>query len=134
ILFAKATQASAWFNPELLAIPQPTVQRWLEERADLRMYRFAIDDLYRQQEHVLDDKGEHLLSLASRFSSTPYDAYSALSTADVRHPSIRLKSGTEVTLTYGQYRAILATNRNQADRETAFVAYHKLFEANVNTY
>src|SRR5438034_2323415 len=66
ILFAKATQASAWFNPELLAIPQPTVQRWLEERADLRMYRFAIDDLYRQQEHVLDDKGEHLLSLASR--------------------------------------------------------------------
>src|SRR5262245_58996234 len=32
ILFAKATQASAWFNPELLKIPLPTVQQWMEER------------------------------------------------------------------------------------------------------
>ena len=31
--------------------------------AELAVYRFAIEDLYRQQEHVLDDKGEHLLSL-----------------------------------------------------------------------
>ena len=55
----------------------------------LAVYRFAIEDLYRQQEHVLDDKGEHLLSLSSRFSSAPYDAYSALSTADVKHPTVR---------------------------------------------
>jgi oligoendopeptidase F len=134
ILFAKAGQASAWFNPELLRIPLPTIQAWMTESADLAVYRFAIDDLYRQQEHVLDDKGEHLLSLASRFSSSPNDAYAALSTADLKHPTIALASGAEVTLTYGQYRAILATNRNQADRATAFAAYHKLFEANVNTY
>ena len=29
ILFAKATQASAWFNPELLSIPLPTIQKWM---------------------------------------------------------------------------------------------------------
>jgi oligoendopeptidase F len=134
ILFAKASQASAWFNPELLKIPLPSVQAWMAEHADLAVYRFAIEDLYRQQEHVLDDKGEHLLSLSSRFSSTPNDAYAALSTADIRHPSVRLSSGAEVTLTYGQYRAILATNRSQADRGAAFEAYHRLFEANLNTY
>src|SRR5262249_460380 len=101
---------------------------------DLAVYRFAIEDLYRQQEHVLDEKGEHLMSLASRFSSSPNDAYSALSTADIKHPAIRLSSGADGTLTYGQYRAILATNRNQADRAAAFTAYHSLFAANVNTY
>src|SRR4051794_36041325 len=95
ILFAKASQASAWFNPELLKIPLPTVQAWMDANADLAVYRFAIEDLYRQQEHVLDDKGEHLLSLSSRFSSSPNDAYSALSTADIKHPAIRLSSGTE---------------------------------------
>src|SRR5215831_15838379 len=63
ILFAKANQASAWFNPELLKIPLPTVQQWMRDRGDLAVYRFAIEDLYRQQEHVLDDNGEHLLSL-----------------------------------------------------------------------
>ena len=52
---------------------------------ELAVYRFAIEDLYRQQEHVLDEKGEQLLSLSSRFSSSPNDAYAALSTADVKH-------------------------------------------------
>jgi oligoendopeptidase F len=134
ILFAKAEQASAWFNPELLRIPLATMQAWLGESRELEVYRFALEDLYRQQEHVLDDKGERLLSLSSRFSSSPTDAYSALSTADVKHPTITLPSGSEATLTYGQYRAILATNRNQADRAAAFHEYHRIFAANINTY
>jgi oligoendopeptidase F len=134
ILFAKFAQASAWFSPELLAIPLPTAQEWMARNARLSVYRFAIEDLYRQQEHVLDEKGEHLLSLSSRFSSGPPDAYAALSTADIKHPTLCLSNGAEVTLTYGQYRAILATNRNQADRAAAFLEYHRLFETSVNTY
>src|SRR5436190_13679434 len=134
ILFAKAAQASAWFDPELLKVPLAEVQAWMAANADLAVYRFAIEDLYRQQEHVLDDKGEHLLSLSSRFSSAPNDAYAALSTADIKYPTVRLSTGAEVTLTYGQYRAILATNRNQADRAAAFQAFHKLYAANINTY
>ncbi len=74
ILFAKAAQASAWFDPELLTIPLPRVQEWMAEGPDLGVYRFALEDLYRQQEHVLDDRGERLLSLASRFETTPNDA------------------------------------------------------------
>ncbi|HYM25196.1 MAG TPA: oligoendopeptidase F [Vicinamibacterales bacterium] len=134
ILFAKAGQASAWFNPELLTIPVATLQQWMASNADLAVYRFALEDLYRQQEHVLDDRGEHLLSLSSRFASSPYDAYAALSTADVAYPTVTLSTGASATLTYGQYRAILATERNQRDRALAFHEYHKLYEETVNTY
>jgi oligoendopeptidase F len=134
ILFSKASQASAWFNPELLAIPLPTVQQWMKDSPELAVYRFALEDLYRQQEHVLDEDGEHLLSLSSRFASAPHDAYAALSTADIKYPALKLSTGAEVTLTYGQYRAILATNHNQRDRADSFAAFHKLFEVNLNTY
>jgi oligoendopeptidase F len=134
ILFAKAAQAAAWFDPELLKIPLETVQQWMGASAELAVYRFALEDLYRQQEHVLDDKGEHLLSLSSRFSGSPNDAYAALSTADVKYPTITLSTGAQVSLTYGQYRAILATNRNQADRAAAFHAFHGMFAATTNTY
>ena len=134
ILFAKAAQAAAWFDPELLRIPLDTVREWMAASTELAVYRFAIEDLYRQQEHVLDDNGERLLSLASRFESTPNDAYSALSTADARFPTLTLSTGAELTLTYGQYRAILATSRVQADRAAAFTAFHKLYEATANTY
>jgi oligoendopeptidase F len=133
ILFAKEAQATAWFNPELLQIPIATVRSWMTENAQLAVYRFALEDLYRQQEHVLDEKGERLLSLASRFSAAPNDAYSALSTADLKYPTVALSAG-EVTLTYGQYRAVLATNRHQTDRALAFEAFHELYASTLNTY
>ncbi len=134
ILFAKAAQASAWFDPELLTIPLATVRGWMDANADLAVYRFAVEDLYRQQEHVLDEKGERLLSLSSRFASSPYDAYASLSTADLKAPTVTLPSGAQVTLTYGQYRALLATNRSQEDRAAAFRAFHDTYRENANTY
>jgi oligoendopeptidase F len=134
ILFAKAEEARSWFAPELLAIPLETVRGWMAADPELGVYRFAIERLYHQQEHVLDEKGEHLLSLASRFAATPHDTHSMLSTADVRHPTVTLHDGTRVTLTYGQYNALLSTNRHQPDRAAAFQAFHETFAATANTY
>src|ERR1035437_5850678 len=55
ILFARWRQAESWFSPELLQIPLETVRAWMDQHEALRLYRFAIENLYRQQEHVLDD-------------------------------------------------------------------------------
>lgn len=134
VLIARWSQATSWFNPELLRVPIETVQGWMEAHADLAVYRFALEDLYRQQAHVLDEDGERLLALATRFEGTPPDAYEALSTADVKWPDIRLSTGEQVKVTYGQYRAILATSRVQADRAAAFTALHETFGQHANTY
>jgi oligoendopeptidase F len=134
ILFARWKQAESWFNPELLKIPLATVRGWMDQSTPLQLYRFAIEDLYRQQEHVLDEAGERLMSLASRLSSAPNDAYWALSTADARFQTITLSSGEDVTVSYGQYRAILATRREQADRAAAFRALHDTYQNSLNTY
>jgi len=134
ILFARLSQAESWFNPELLAIPLETVRGWMARSEPLRLYRFAIENLYRQQEHVLDESGEKLMSLASRLASSPNDAYWALSTADAKFPTITLSTGEQVTVSYGQYRALLATRREQSDRETAFRALHETYRTALNTY
>jgi oligoendopeptidase F len=134
ILFARLQQAQSWFNPELLKIPLETIRQWLKESEALRLYRFAIEDLYRQQEHVLDEQGERLMSLSSRLASAPNEAYWSLSTADAKFPQITLSTGEEITVSYGQYRAILATRREQADREKAFRALYETYNRSVNTY
>jgi oligoendopeptidase F len=134
ILFARWKQAESWFNPELLLIPLETVRGWMDSTPALQLYRFAIEDLYRQQEHVLDERGERLMSLASRLASAPNDAYWALSTADAKFPTVTLSTGETVTVSYGQYRAILATRREQSDRAIAFEALHKTYQASLNTY
>ncbi len=134
ILFARLSQAESWFNPELLQIPLDTVRGWMKQEPALELYRFAVENLYRQQEHVLDEAGERLMSLSSRLSSSPNDAYWALSTADAKFPDVTLSNGETVTVSYGQYRAILATRPVQADREKAFVALHETYKASLNTY
>ena len=134
ILFARLQQAQSWFNPELLTIPLETVRGWLRDFEPLRLYTFAIEDLYRQQEHVLDEKGERLMSLSSRLASAPNEAYWALSTADAKFPAITLSTGEQITVSYGQYRAILATRREQSDREQAFRALYETYNNSVNTY
>src|SRR5687768_1096955 len=134
ILFARQQQASSWFNPELLAIPLETVRGWMDSDAALALYRFAIESLFHEQEHVLDEQGERLLSFSGRFNSVPYDSYAALTTADMKFPSITLSTGEQITLTYGQYRALLETNRRQDDRATAYRAFHQAYADSQNTY
>jgi oligoendopeptidase F len=134
ILFARQQQASSWFNPELLKIPLERVRQWMDENDALAVYRFAIESLFHEQEHVLDESGERLLSYAGRFNSVPYDSYAALTTADMKFPAITLSTGERVTLTYGQYRALLETNRRQEDRASAYRAFHQAYADTQNTY
>ncbi len=133
-LFARWQQATAWLSPELLTIPVESVRGWMDQDADLALYRFAIEEVFRQQEHVLDEPGERLLSLAARVTSAPNEAYSALSTSDAKFPEVTLSTGETLTMSYGQYRAVLATNYNQNDRRLAFLAHYGTYAAHLNTY
>jgi len=133
-LFARWQQATSWLSPELLTIPLETVRRWMDEDEALALYRFAIEEVFRLQEHVLDEPGERLLSLAARVTNAPNEAYWALSTSDAKFPEITLSTGEKQTMSYGQYRAVLATNYNQDDRRQAFLAHYGTYAANLNTY
>jgi len=134
ILFAKFNVATAWFDPELLTIPWDTMETWLNQTDELSPYRYGIENLYRQQEHVLDEEKEQLLSYFSQFIGTPASIYSELSTSDIEFQDITLSNGETVTLTPGTYYNILATNRNQEDRRKSFESHYGTYQANINTY
>lgn len=134
ISFSQFGTATAWFNPEVLSIGWDKVSSWFDQEQALAPYRYNIENLYRQQKHVLDERGEKLLSYFSQFGGAPSDIYTNLSTADIDFPTIELESGDSVTLTRAQYGLLLTTNRNQADRKKAFEHAYGVFDENVNTF
>jgi len=134
LLLARWQQATSWFQPELLRLPLAAVRGWMAASPDLALYRFAIEEVFRLQAHVLNEQGERLLSLAERVAGVPRDTYAALSTADARFPSITLSTGESTQVSYGQYRKLLATCRVQADRRAAYEALYDTYIANLNTY
>ena len=133
-LLAKIETASSWFTPELLTIPEATVAGWIGQTPDLAPYRFTILDNYRRQAHVLDAKGEHLLSLASRFNGAPRAIYTELSTSDIKFPTLKLADGREVVLSPGNYGELLDTSPSQAERGAAAAAHVGTYAATANTY
>lgn len=134
LLLSRWSQAESWYAPEVLRIPLETVRQWMEDVPALALYRFFLEDLFRQQEHVLDEAGERLLSLSTRLATVPHDAYAALSTADAHFPTITLSSGESVQVSYGQYRKLLTVCREQEDRRKAYDALYDTYGATLNTY
>ena len=134
LLIAKWQQATSWFQPELLKLPLATVRQWMDASPELAVYRFAVEEVFRLQAHVLNEQGERLLSLADRVGSVPRDSYAALSTADARFPTITLSTGETTQVSYGQYRKLLATCRSQEDRRRAYEALYDTYTATLNTY
>jgi oligoendopeptidase F len=134
ILFSQFGTAMAWFNPEMLEIPWSTMEKWLADTPELEPYAFGITDLYRQQEHVLSEESEQLLSYFNQALGSSGQTYGELSTSDIEYPEITLSNGETVTVTPGQYYTILSSNRNQDDRRKAFEAFYGIYHKKANTY
>lgn len=133
-MFARFDAATAWFTPELLAIPEATLRGWIDATPALAPYRFTLLDNYRRQAHVLDEKGERLLALAGPLGQAPRQAYAELSTSDIRWPKITTSDGKEVTLSPGNYAALLESAPTQADRAKAAAAHVGTYGANAHSY
>jgi len=134
ILYSKFGTATSWFAPEILEIPWTTMEQQFADLPQLAPYRFGLEDLYRQQAHVLDEKSERLLSLFSQLSGTPGNVYDQLSTADIKFGEITLSTGEEVQISEGEAGRIFATSRNHEDRKAAFLKRNGTYNNNINTY
>ena len=134
IVLARFRQATAWYQPELLRIPEATMQGWLDATPELAPYRFGIEESYRQQRHVLDEKGERLLAYSSSFNSTPANTYSMMADADVDFPTVTLSTGEEVVASHANFMQGLFSRREQADREALFRGHFSVYDNFPNAY
>ena len=53
-LATRFAETVSWFEPELLALPDELVDRYLEQDPELRPYAHFLDDLRRMRPHTLD--------------------------------------------------------------------------------
>jgi oligoendopeptidase F len=134
LALAAFRQATAWYTPELLEIPEETMRIWLDETPGLAPYRFGIEESYRMQRHVLDEDGERLLAYASTLGGTPAQAYTMLADADVTFPTVTLSDGSEMVASHANYSQGLHTLREQDDREKLFKGHFTVYDEYPNTY
>ncbi len=131
-LATKASEATSWFVPEILAISPETLRVWIEQNRQLGVYRHALEDLERQRTHILSPREEELLAMAGEVCAAPENIYSRFTNTNLDFPMIRDEAGGEIRLTAAQYSRLIYARDRRVRRE-AFTGMHQTYLAKANT-
>jgi oligoendopeptidase F len=131
-LYARLGAATAFFEPEILAIPDEQLQEFLQSNADLRVYQHALNESRRRRAHIRSTEVEALLASASEIARAPEAIFDMLNDADLKFPTIKDEDGNEVELTQGRYIRFMES-KNREVRRTAFEALYKTYGSVRNT-
>lgn len=118
-LMAKTGAAAAFIEPELLALPEETLQQYITEQDAFADYRFYLTDLLRQKPHVLSPKEEELLSRAAEPLQAAETIFSMLAQADMKFPATLGEDGQQVSLSEGRYGSLIRSPQREV-RKQAF--------------
>jgi oligoendopeptidase F len=120
--------ATAFIEPEIVAIPAKKLDKMKKQEKGLGVYNFYLTTLMQQKHHVLSPREEALLSQAGEVAATPATVFNVLANAEVKFPSIKDTNGQEVQLSEGRYSNYLRSSDRRV-RQDAFVgilgSYHQ---------
>ena len=122
-LSTRAAEASSFLEPEILAIPETTLQSFLEEER-LAPWEHYLRDLLRMKEHTLSPREEEILAMAGDVTRTPRTAFGMLNDADLTFRPVKDEEGREVELTKGRYSSFMESQ----DRRVRKDAWESLTE------
>ena len=125
-LFSEISTELSWVNPELIE-NRGEIEKYMKKE-EFSDYRFGLENLFRLQKHVLNEKESKLMSYFSSYFSAPRTIYSEITVTDVEWPEVELKSGQKVQATPANYSKELTKNRNQEDRKLMFENYYGVYE------
>ncbi len=124
--------ANSFFIPQLLNLSEDTLNSYYEEEPGLLFYRNDIDKKRRLADHILDEQGEMLLSMAGELTVAPDNIYGLLSNADLTFEPV-FYEGREYPVTHSTFVPLLE-NSNADIRRLAFKSMYKTYNQFSNTF
>lgn len=122
-LMVKYTAAVAFFEPEILALPHDYINDCIKNEHELTRYEFFFRKLLREREHILPHEQEILLAKAGEIMSTPSNAFTLLTDADMKFPDITDEDGNTSELTEERWYRF-SRSRNRQVRHDAFMGIY----------
>ncbi len=134
LAFYTLSEVTSYVEPEIIAIGEEKVMEMLNKHKEIEEFRFSFTKLFRGSKHILDGKSEKLLSLFSPVTTSAGELYSSLAVGDGKSVDVKLKNKKVVTVTQGNYRALIASANEASDRKKIFEAVFRTFDEHKNIY
>lgn len=130
--YVKAISAIAFAEPEILSLPQQTLDDIANQEC-LKNHRFTLEKLLRQKPHTLSAAGEQLLAGFGEVFGAPAEIADNLQDADLVFDSVQDGEGHTVEVTGSNY-ITLQMSQDRTLRERAFRSYYKGYRQHSNTF
>ena len=131
-LLVEMSERTSYIEPEIMELPEGTIEKYLQENGELRVYGQYFENMIRQKAHVLPGEMEKLLASAGELAESPKDIFSMFNNADIRFPKITGEDDTDVEVTHGRFISLLQS-KDQRVRKDAFEALYGVYEKFRNT-
>ncbi len=132
-LVATVGAATAWFEPEVLALSADQLQTLIDNDSRLADYQHVFDVLGQQRAHTLSVAEEKLLAGASDIFGASAKTYSVLSDADLKFPVVQDEAGNDVRLSEGLYGVLLQSTTPRV-RQQAFEELYSVYQQFRHTF
>lgn len=122
-LQSRVEAASAFLIPELINLPEGTLDRYLVKEDGLKTYAYFIKGLEEKRHHTLPKTREEFLAKLSPVLENPYYVFGALVYDELPFPTIVNDQGEEMILTRtSSWRARSSQDRNT--RKNGYLGYY----------
>lgn len=133
-VFAKIGAQISFFESELLAIPEASLQAYMESESGLKTYEKMLTDLIETGKYKLSPEIEEVLAALDEVHSAPFMTYERSKTADMVFPSITDEEGNELPMSEALYEDRYEIDARTDIRKKAYEAFIETFEQYKNTY
>jgi oligoendopeptidase F len=132
-LAAEVGTISSFMRPELVAIPEKTLDKFMKEKKELAIYKKMFENLYRTKLHTLSPELEEILALSSPLEQVPYNTFSMFTGADIQYPTVKAEDGvSDIKISDGRYYAALYST-DRAYRERVYKGFYQPYKDYKNT-
>ncbi len=127
---ARAGEAASFIRPELLALPEETLQGYL---ADPRLapHRLTLERLLRWRPHTLSPSEERLLAMQAEMAQTANQVFARLNDVDLRFGTVENEHGERVEVSHAGFSALLQSPRREL-RRAAFETHYEQYDGHRN--
>ena len=123
-LAVEISSSTAFETPELLAIPDGTLEGFYAEKPGLELYRRYFTVIRDRREHILSRSEEKLLAAAGEMAEAPNEVFSKFADADLTFPDAVDGEGNPHPLSSGTF----VLHEMSGDRALRRSAYETLYD------
>ncbi|KRM11778.1 hypothetical protein ABTQ33_01905 [Paucilactobacillus suebicus] len=130
---SKISAQMAFLDPEIIAIDEDTLKEYQSTDHAFDEFKFELEQLRSQRDHILSDKEEKLLSRVNKALDGAEEIYNTLNDADLSFGKVHDDNGDLVELTHGN-RSQFTESQHREVRKEATLAYEKPYYDLRNTF